>query len=246
LLLLLGAALLRRDQRCGQRVVVSPEDGATVESPFQVSAEAEGFTLEPAGDVRNGAGHLHLIVDTSCVAAGAPIREDQAHVHLDDGASETELELPAGEHTLCLQSGNGEHTAPDLTDEITITVAGVGGTTTDEDATAEGEVEEWKGTYRGSVVWDCGPIGTRRGTLRANFTIGVDADRTATMKGPHIVTGSCQGSEGSLTTPITVTGKRTASGFTSPSTLWGPPGSLTIAVTGDHGAGTLTGRDRTN
>jgi hypothetical protein len=107
------------------------------------------------------------------------------HRHVDDGASEAELDLPAGEHTLCLQAGDGEHAALDLTDEITITVVGAGGAATEAEGDTEKGPEEWKGTHTGSVVWDCGPIGTRRGTLEASFTIEVDADRTATMRGPH-------------------------------------------------------------
>ncbi|WP_114594048.1 DUF4399 domain-containing protein [Euzebya pacifica] len=39
-----------------------------------------------------------------------------------DGSTSAELELEPGEHTLCLQDGDGEHTALDLTDEITVTV----------------------------------------------------------------------------------------------------------------------------
>jgi hypothetical protein len=141
---------------------------------------------------------------------------------------------------LCLQAGDGAHAALALTDEITIRVAGAAATETE--AGAEQGAEEWKGRYTGSVTWDCGPLGTRRGTLEADFTIDVAADRTATLQGPHTVTGSCAGpATGRLTTPITVNGTRTASGFEFPSRLWGPPGSFTIAVTGDRGTGRLTG-----
>jgi hypothetical protein len=218
--------------------ITSPEDGATVESPFGVSLEADSFTIEPAGEVREGAGHLHLMVDTGCVAAGEVIPEDSGHIHLGDGATEAELDLPAGEHTLCLQAGDGMHTALDLTDEITITVVEPG---TDGGGVATG-TEEWEGTYSGTVVWDCGPLGERQGTLEGTYTILVEENGTATIEGDNTVEGSCQGPQsGKLTTPITVTGERTSSGFEFPASLWGPPGTFTISVTGDHGTGRLTG-----
>lgn len=145
-------------------------------------------------------------------------------------------------HTLCLQAGDGVHTALDLTDEITITVVepgGAGGDTETEEATGG---QEWEGTYTGTVVWDCGPTGERQGTLDGSYTIVVDEDRTATMEGDNTVEGSCAGPRsGKLTTPITVTGQRTSSGFEFPTSLWGPPGTFTISVTGNHGTGTLMG-----
>lgn len=172
--------------------IASPEDGATVESPFQVVMETDGFTVEPAGEVREGAGHLHLMVDADCVATGETIPEDEGHLHFGDGSTETELDLPAGEHTLCLQAGDGQHSALDLIDQITITVVEPGGTAPDTEAEeATGEV--WEGTYTGTVVWDCGPIGERQGTLDGMYTILVDAEGTATMEGTHNVTGSCAG-----------------------------------------------------
>jgi hypothetical protein len=88
-----------------------------------VAMEADGFTVEQAGEVREGAGHFHLMVDSGCVATGQEIPEDGAHLHFGDGATQTELELPAGEHTLCLQAGDGNHIALALTDEVTITLA---------------------------------------------------------------------------------------------------------------------------
>ena len=48
----------------------SPADGATVASPVHVKLAAENFTVEPAGAVSAGAGHLHIMVDTPCVAPG--------------------------------------------------------------------------------------------------------------------------------------------------------------------------------
>jgi hypothetical protein len=106
--------------------IASPDDGATVESPFGVVMEAEDFALEPAGQVRAGAGHLHVVVDAAGVAEGDAIPDDSTHLHLGDAAREIEVDLPPGEHTLCAQAGDGAHVALDLTHEITIRVAGAG------------------------------------------------------------------------------------------------------------------------
>ena len=101
---------------------VEPTDGAAVASPVPVRMQATGLQLEPAGAVREGAGHLHIMVDTPCVTPGQVIPADDAHKHYGQAQTETTLELPPGQHTLCRQAGDGAHTALGLTEEITITV----------------------------------------------------------------------------------------------------------------------------
>lgn len=101
----------------------SPSDGDVVTSPVSVVMAADGVTIEPAGEVNDGAGHFHVMVDEDCVDAGETIPGDSdAHLHFGKAQTETEIELEPGEHTLCLQIGDGEHTATELTDTITITV----------------------------------------------------------------------------------------------------------------------------
>ncbi|WP_254535074.1 DUF4399 domain-containing protein [Halomarina litorea] len=101
---------------------VEPEDGATVTSPVQVEMQAEGFTVEPAGEVNENAGHFHVMVDAEAVPQGEVIPNDEQHIHFGDGSTTASLELEPGEHTLVLQPGNGAHEAYDVTDGITITV----------------------------------------------------------------------------------------------------------------------------
>lgn len=100
----------------------SPEDGASVANPVAVEFSAVEFALEPAGDVHEGAGHLHVMVDVPCVEVGQPIPRDAQHVHFGKGQTEGAIDLAVGEHTLCLQAGDGSHVALDLTDEVTVTV----------------------------------------------------------------------------------------------------------------------------
>lgn len=100
--------------------ITSPEDGATVSSPVTVEMEATGQPIRPAG---SGEGvHLHLIRSVGCVAPGMRIPRDEQHLHLDDGATTTQLELAPGIHHLCLQAGDSSHTALGEIHAIAITV----------------------------------------------------------------------------------------------------------------------------
>ena len=60
------------------------------------------------------------------------------------------------------------------------------------------------------------------------------------MEAFHTVTGSCSDS-GSLTTPFLIEGRRTAAGFTFPSTGWGIPGRFDLRVNGDRAEGRVSG-----
>lgn len=101
----------------------SPVDGDVVTSPVAVEMSADGVTIEPAGEVNDGAGHFHVMVDEACLDAGETIPGDsEAHLHFGKAQTETEIELEPGEHTLCLQVGDGEHTALGITDTVTFTV----------------------------------------------------------------------------------------------------------------------------
>ncbi|MBX3001845.1 MAG: DUF4399 domain-containing protein [Caldilineaceae bacterium] len=103
----------------------TPADGTTVSSPVQVSMSGEFFTVEPAGTIHPGAGHLHILVDSECIAPGQVIIKDETHIHYGAGQLTAELELTPGEHTLCLQAADGAHFAlsgEGMTETITITV----------------------------------------------------------------------------------------------------------------------------
>ena len=104
--------------------ITEPADGATVASPVTLKMAATNFTIEPAGDgtVKEGHGHFHVMIDTACLAAGTVIPSDDKHVHYGKGQLEAPLELAPGENKLCLQVGDGAHSALYLTDEVKITV----------------------------------------------------------------------------------------------------------------------------
>jgi len=104
---------------------VEPKNGAAVSSPVAVKMAAENFTVEPAGEVKAGAGHLHITVDGECTPVGQVVTKDDTHLHYGKGQVEATLDLAAGPHTLCLQAGDGAHIAlpgAGMTQKINITV----------------------------------------------------------------------------------------------------------------------------
>jgi hypothetical protein len=106
-------------------VFTAPADVATVASPVHVTMQAENFIIEPDGEVKQGAGHLHIMVDAECLKPGQDIPKNETHLHYAEGQLEADLNLAPGTHTLCLQAGDGWHTAlggKGMTQKITITV----------------------------------------------------------------------------------------------------------------------------
>ena len=104
---------------------VTPQNGEKVSQSFDVAMVAEGLGIEPAGEIHDGAGHFHILVDTDFIAPGELLPFDTQHLHFAKGQLTTTLALEPGVHALRLQFGNGAHIALDgeqYRDEITITV----------------------------------------------------------------------------------------------------------------------------
>ncbi|MBI1258742.1 MAG: DUF4399 domain-containing protein [Chloroflexi bacterium] len=89
----------------------APTDNAIVPPKFTVEMGADGLTVEPAGDVHEGAGHFHILIDTPFIDAGQIIPKDDTHLHFGQGQTEAQLELTPGDHVLRLQFADGAHTA---------------------------------------------------------------------------------------------------------------------------------------
>nr|WP_294864525.1 DUF4399 domain-containing protein [uncultured Pseudogulbenkiania sp.] len=110
ILLALSLSLAAATALAAERVYfVEPADGAAVKSPFKVRFGVEGMAIAPAGDMKPGTGHHHLIIDGSSVPLNEVVATDDSHRHFGKGQTETELTLPPGEHTLTLQFANGAH-----------------------------------------------------------------------------------------------------------------------------------------
>lgn len=89
---------------------IEPQDGAEVTNPVKIKMGVGGMEIAPAGEVKEGTGHHHIIIDgPDYIEAGQVIPSDENHIHFGQGQTETELNLPPGEHTLTLQFADGEH-----------------------------------------------------------------------------------------------------------------------------------------
>lgn len=101
----------------------------TLTSPVHVVMTVTGKTVQPAGEVIEGSGHHHIIIDGEPIAEGEVVPADDKHIHFGAGQTETDVELTPGEHTLTLQFANGAHQSygADWSKTITVTV-GEGGT----------------------------------------------------------------------------------------------------------------------
>jgi hypothetical protein len=106
--------------------IISPENGATVKSPFVVRFGLKGMGVAPAGVTNANTGHHHLIIDADTPPDNLPIPNDDKHRHFGAGQTEVELTLPPGQHTLQLVLGDAlhvPHQPPVRSAKITITVA---------------------------------------------------------------------------------------------------------------------------
>jgi hypothetical protein len=102
---------------------VSPRDGAVVTSPVHLEMAADGIRIEPLGPIHRNAGHFHVMVDAPCFHPGAFVEmHTQGFEHFGSGASDGELDLAPGRHSLCLQVGDGAHVTLRPTQTIHITV----------------------------------------------------------------------------------------------------------------------------
>ena len=117
---------MRKASPAGAMVyIVAPADGAVVTSPVRVVFGLKGAGVAPAGVDLPNTGHHHLLVDTSLSSFDQPIPADAQHMHFGLGQTETQLELPPGQHTLQLVLGDATHTPHDppvMSAVITITV----------------------------------------------------------------------------------------------------------------------------
>jgi hypothetical protein len=85
------------------------EDGAVVTSPVYVEFGAEGIEVEPAGMVKEGYGHHHILINEDFTPTGEAVPADETHIHYGGGQTGDTLDLPAGQHTLVLQFADGLH-----------------------------------------------------------------------------------------------------------------------------------------
>ncbi len=101
---------------------LDPQDGDAVDSPVYARIGVANFTV---GD---GTVHLYVTIDSDCVPPGQPIPEDDHHMSLGKGKTNTTLALPLGPHQLCAQAADAKGVAlegPGMIQVIGVTVMSV-------------------------------------------------------------------------------------------------------------------------
>lgn len=124
--LAVGACGKKEPEGAKGRVFFSePQDGEEITGPVKVVMGVEGMEIKPAGEVIEGTGHHHLLINQDSMAAGQVIPTDDNHRHFGKGQTETELELAPGDYKLTLQFADGLHRSygKDLSATIQIKVA---------------------------------------------------------------------------------------------------------------------------
>tara|TARA_R100001377_G_scaffold35483_2_gene19601 strand:+ start:754 stop:1185 length:432 start_codon:yes stop_codon:yes gene_type:complete len=107
-----------------QAYIVSPVNGATVPTTFDVVFGLKGMGVAPAGTQVNNTGHHHLLVDAEempdlSMPLGANV------THFGAGQTQTTLTLTPGQHTLQLILGDHLHIPHNpavVSEKVTITV----------------------------------------------------------------------------------------------------------------------------
>ncbi|QNR24232.1 DUF4399 domain-containing protein [Croceimicrobium hydrocarbonivorans] len=84
-------------------------DGDTLESPFLVQFGVEGMEVEPAGDVHEGKGHHHIIINNHYIEFGGTVPSDSVNIHYGGGQTSDSLDLNPGKYTLTMQFADGWH-----------------------------------------------------------------------------------------------------------------------------------------
>lgn len=118
---------VRAKSSAGAKIfIVEPANGATVTSPLTVKFGVEGIALEPAGAVKDGSGHHHLLIDTDPLPPmDQPLPFTDKILHFGQAQTETSVNLTPGTHTLQLIFAGGNHIPHDppvVSEKITITV----------------------------------------------------------------------------------------------------------------------------
>lgn len=108
-LVLFGVLFASGSVRAQSVDFIEPKNNATVTSPFKVRFGLSGMQVAPAGEMKEGTGHHHLLISAADVPEGTVIPMDDQHRHFGKGQTETELNLPPGHYRLTMQFADGAH-----------------------------------------------------------------------------------------------------------------------------------------
>lgn len=76
---------------------------------YRIEFQVQGMEVEPAGELNEGRGHHHLIINGGPIPRGEVVPADSVNIHFGAGQTETEIDLPRGEYQLTMQFADGYH-----------------------------------------------------------------------------------------------------------------------------------------
>jgi Domain of unknown function (DUF4399) len=123
LLVIIGCG--KKETPKGKVFFSEPKDGAEINGPVKVVMVVEGMKVQPAGEVVEGTGHHHILINRDFFPPGQVIPTDDTHRHFGKGDTEAVLDLPPGDYKLTLQFADGLHRSygKELSATINIKVA---------------------------------------------------------------------------------------------------------------------------
>jgi|TARA_B110000881_G_scaffold220835_1_gene247483 hypothetical protein len=101
-----------------------PKDQSTVSSPVFIDMGIEGILIEPAGKVREGYGHHHILINQKSWPLGDVIPMSDSTLHYGKGQTDASIELLPGRYVISLQFADGVHASygQEMASSITINV----------------------------------------------------------------------------------------------------------------------------
>ena len=101
-----------------------PKDGATVASPVFIDMGVEGMLIEPAGVVKEGYGHHHILINQRFWPEGEVIPTSDSTLHYGKGQTDASIELDPGKYIISLHFADGVHVSfgEEMSDSIEIIV----------------------------------------------------------------------------------------------------------------------------
>tara|TARA_B100002051_G_C16718441_1_gene630866 strand:+ start:1249 stop:1695 length:447 start_codon:yes stop_codon:yes gene_type:complete len=101
-----------------------PKDGTTVASPVFIDMGVEGMLIEPAGVVKEGYGHHHILINQKYWPKGQVIPTTDSTLHYGKGQSDASIELEPGKYIISLQFADGVHVSfgEEMSESIEINV----------------------------------------------------------------------------------------------------------------------------
>jgi len=86
-----------------------PKDGSSVASPVFIDMGVEGMLIEPAGVVKEGYGHHHILINQKYWPEGEVIPTSDSTLHFGMGQTDASIELEPGKYIISLQFADGVH-----------------------------------------------------------------------------------------------------------------------------------------